>query len=75
MTMIANLEEKFINGQLLLISKPLGWSSFDVVKKIKNTICKKYNLPIVAVGMGEKESDLHPFNAEYFVKALLGVNS
>ena len=38
-------------------------------------ICKKYNLPIVAVGMGEKETDLHPFNAEYFAKALLGVST
>ena len=38
-------------------------------------ICKKYNLPIVAVGMGEKETDLHPFDAEYFAKALLGVSS
>jgi len=38
-------------------------------------ICKKYNLPIVAVSMGEKETDLHPFNAEYFAKALLGVSS
>ena len=38
-------------------------------------ICKKYNLPIVAVCMGEKENDLHPFSAEYFAKALLGVSS
>ncbi len=38
-------------------------------------ICKKYNLPIVAVSMGEKENDLHPFKAEYFAKALLGVSS
>ena len=36
-------------------------------------ICKKYKLPIVAIGMGEKENDLHPFNAEYFSKALLGI--
>lgn len=35
-------------------------------------ICKKYDLPIVAIGMGEMETDLHPFNAEYFAKALLG---
>jgi hypothetical protein len=34
---------------------------------------KKYKLPIVAIGMGEKETDLHPFNAEYFSKALLGI--
>ena len=38
-------------------------------------ICKKYNLPIVAIGMGEKETDLHPFSAEYFAKALLGISS
>ncbi|MFL2889994.1 MAG: signal recognition particle-docking protein FtsY [Pelagibacteraceae bacterium] len=38
-------------------------------------ICKKYNLPIIAVGMGEKETDLQPFNAEYFAKALLGFDN
>ncbi len=38
-------------------------------------ICKKYNLPIVAIGMGEKEDDLQPFKAEFFSKALLGVDS
>jgi len=38
-------------------------------------ICKKFNLPIVAVGMGEKDTDLHPFKAEFFTKALLGLNS
>ena len=38
-------------------------------------ICKKYKLPIVAIGMGEKEDDLQPFKAEYFSKALLGVET
>ena len=38
-------------------------------------ICKKYKLPIVAIGMGEKETDLHPFNAEFFSKALLGIEN
>jgi fused signal recognition particle receptor len=33
-------------------------------------ICKKYKLPILAVGMGEKETDLYPFNAEYFARSL-----
>ena len=33
-------------------------------------ICKKYKLPILALGMGEKETDLYPFNAEYFAKSL-----
>ena len=34
-------------------------------------ICKKYKLPILAVGMGEKETDLYPFNAQFFAKGLL----
>ena len=34
-------------------------------------ICRKYKLPILAVGMGEKDTDLYPFKAEYFAKALL----
>tara|TARA_B100001093_G_scaffold448510_1_gene454144 strand:+ start:2279 stop:3199 length:921 start_codon:yes stop_codon:yes gene_type:complete len=38
-------------------------------------ICRKYNLPIVAVGMGEKDTDLYPFKASFFSKALLGLNS
>ena len=34
-------------------------------------ICTRYKLTILAVGMGENESDLLPFNAEYFAKGLL----
>jgi len=37
-------------------------------------ICKKYKLPILAVGMGEKETDLYPFNAEYFAQSLFQLN-
>jgi fused signal recognition particle receptor len=37
-------------------------------------ICKKYKLPILAIGMGEKETDLQPFNAEYFAKGLFQIN-
>lgn len=43
-------EEKFLSGQVLLINKPLGWSSFDVVKKIKFLIRKRYNLKKIKVG-------------------------
>ena len=35
-------------------------------------ICKKYKLPILALGMGEKENDLHTFDAKLFASALLG---
>ena len=38
-------------------------------------ICKKFDLPIIAVGMGEKDSDLNPFKAEFFAKALLGLKA
>jgi len=43
-------EEKFLEGQILLIEKPIGWSSFDVVKKIKYLIRKRYNLKKIKVG-------------------------
>ena len=34
-------------------------------------ICKKYNIPIIAIGMGEKENDLHPFSADKFSNILI----
>ena len=37
-------------------------------------ICKKYNLPIIAIRMGEKEDDLQPFKADLFAKTLLSIN-
>ena len=37
-------------------------------------ICKKFKLPIIAVGMGEKEDDLQPFNADLFAKSLIQAN-
>ena len=35
------------------------------------SICKKFNLPIIAVGVGEKDSDLRQFNANEFTKLML----
>lgn len=37
-------------GQILLIDKPLTWSSFQAVNKIKWAIKKKYNLKKIKVG-------------------------
>jgi len=34
-------------------------------------IGRKFKLPIVALGMGEKEDDLQTFNSEYFANALM----
>jgi tRNA pseudouridine55 synthase len=42
--------EEFLSGQILLIYKPLGWTSFDVVKKVKNLIRIKYSLKMIKVG-------------------------
>ena len=35
------------------------------------SICKKFNLPIIAIGVGEKDSDLRQFNANEFTKLML----
>ena len=37
-------------------------------------IARKYNLPIIAIGLGEKEDDLELFNAENYAKALMSSN-
>lgn len=37
--------EDFLEGQVLLIDKPLTWSSFQAVNKLKYILKKKYNLP------------------------------
>ena len=42
--------EEFLAGQMLLMDKPLGWTSFDLVKKVKNIIRTKYNLKKIKVG-------------------------
>lgn len=37
-------------GQVFLINKPLEWTSFDVVKKMRNLIRTKFNLKKIKVG-------------------------
>ena len=37
-------------SKILLVDKPLNWTSFDVVKKIRGHVKKKYNLSKVKVG-------------------------
>jgi len=40
----------FLDGQLLLIDKPLKWTSFDAVNKIKWSIRKQFNIKKIKVG-------------------------
>ena len=37
-------------------------------------LAKKYKLPIIALGLGEKEDDLQLFDAEKFAEAFTQVN-
>jgi tRNA pseudouridine55 synthase len=37
--------EEFVNGSLLLIDKPLGWTSFDALNKIKGFVRHKLVIP------------------------------
>ncbi len=41
---------KFIEGEVLLIDKPLEWTSFDVVNLIRSFLRKVYNLKKLKVG-------------------------
>ena len=43
-------EIPFVSGAVLVVDKPLNWTSFDVVKKIRYAICKQYNLKKIKVG-------------------------
>ncbi|RRQ50864.1 tRNA pseudouridine(55) synthase TruB [Maribacter algicola] len=43
-------KEDYLNGQLILIDKPLGWSSFQAVNKLKWAIRKKFGLKRIKIG-------------------------
>ena len=45
-----NTADDFLNGKLLLIDKPLGWSSFQAVNKLKWAIRKKFELKKIKIG-------------------------
>lgn len=45
-----NTKEDFLNGQILLIDKPLEWSSFQAVNALKWAIRKKFQLKKVKIG-------------------------
>lgn len=41
---------KYIHGQVLLIDKPIEWSSFQLVKKVRNSICRAEGIKKLKVG-------------------------
>jgi tRNA pseudouridine55 synthase len=42
--------DDFKNGQLLLIDKPLNWTSFQVVNKLRGVIRKRFDIRKIKVG-------------------------
>ena len=40
----------FLEGEILLIDKPIGWTSFDVVNSIRYAIKKTFNIKKIKVG-------------------------
>ena len=47
---IAPNDQKYIDGQTLLINKPLDWTSFDVVNKLRYQLKRKLNVKKLKVG-------------------------
>ena len=48
---ISSLQDAdFLAGSLILVDKPKGWTSFDVVNKVRWLIRKKYNVKNIKVG-------------------------
>lgn len=47
---VLNPKKDFQKGEIILINKPLRWTSFDVVKKIRSSIIKNYNIKKIKVG-------------------------
>ena len=43
-------EESFKNGEVLLIDKPLNWTSFQVVNKVRWEIRQRFNIKKIKVG-------------------------
>lgn len=48
--MDSRTQEDFLDGQILLIDKPLGWSSFQAVNKLKWAIRTKFKLKKFKIG-------------------------
>lgn len=48
--MVSEAGKAYQDGKVLLIDKPLEWTSFDVVKKIRNTISRKTGIRRIKVG-------------------------
>ena len=80
--------ENFHDGQLLLVDKPLTWTSFDVVKKIRGIINEKkvghagtldpFATGVLILGTGsdtKKLSNIASSNKTYIADLTLGIET
>lgn len=44
------LTREFINGRVLLFNKPLYWTSFDLVRKVKNVLWQQLKIKTLKIG-------------------------
>ena len=44
------MKEQFLNGEIILIDKPLDWTSFQVVNKIRWLIRSTFGIKKIKVG-------------------------
>ena len=44
------MENPYLEGQVILIDKPLTWTSFNAVQKVKYALRKKFSLKKIKVG-------------------------
>jgi fused signal recognition particle receptor len=70
-----------INNQVEIFSKVVNVNGLILTKLdgtakggIAVNLAQKHNLPIYAIGVGEKSSDLQEFNANDFAKNMLGID-
>lgn len=47
---IPTLDMNFIEGEVLYIDKPLGWTSFDAVKRIRGALTRRLGVKKIKVG-------------------------
>ena len=40
----------FQKGEVLVFDKPLDWTSFDLVQKVRNSLCRKLKIKKLKVG-------------------------
>jgi tRNA pseudouridine55 synthase len=50
MTAWLSPDTDFVEGAVLLVDKPVDWSSFDIVRKVRNLISKKLGIKKLKVG-------------------------